>query len=78
MNAHTGKLKFAYETIEKMEAKHAATTAELRRLQEVNVELLALVKLVNGSFSGGRVMTFSEQDVEDFKNAIAKAQGETE
>ena len=32
---------------------------ELRRLHEVNAELLGLVKLVYGTFSGGRVMTFA-------------------
>jgi hypothetical protein len=47
---------------------------ELRRLHEVNAELLGLVKLVHGSFAGGLVMTLSDQDVEDFKNAITKAE----
>ena len=51
---------------------------ELLRLHELNVELLGLVKLVHGSFAGGLVMTFSETDVEDFKNAITKAEKQNE
>lgn len=35
-------------------------------------ELLKLVRLVNDSFGGGNVMTFSERDILDFNNAIKK------
>ena len=38
-------------------------------------EMLDLLKLVHGSFAGGLVMTFSEQDVEEFTRVIEKAQG---
>jgi hypothetical protein len=51
---------------------------ELLRLHEVNAELLGLVKLVHGSFGGGLVMTFAEADVDDFKNAINKAEKQNE
>lgn len=36
-------------------------------------ELLALVKMVHGSFGGGLVMTFTEADVEAFAAALSKA-----
>ena len=45
------------------------------RLIAAAPELLALVKLVHGSFGGGLTVTFSEQDVADFAAAIAKAEG---
>lgn len=33
-------------------------------------ELLGLVEVVHGSFGGGNIITFSENDIERFKNAI--------
>ena len=41
-------------------------------------DLLNLCELVNDSFGGGRVITFSDSDIEDFVAAIAKAKGQTE
>ncbi|RFC66488.1 hypothetical protein DYI37_03330 [Fulvimarina endophytica] len=46
-------------------------------LREAAPELLRLAKLVQGSFGGGLVMTFSELDVEEFEAAIAKAEGKS-
>lgn len=37
--------------------------------------LLDLAKLVHGSFGGGRVVTFSDEDIAAFNLAIAKAEG---
>lgn len=45
------------------------------RLIAAAPDLLALVKLVNGSFGGGLTVTFSERDVAEFAAAIAKAEG---
>ena len=39
-----------------------------------DADLLDLAKLVYGSFGGGLVVTFSEQDVAEFAAAIAKAE----
>jgi hypothetical protein len=39
-------------------------------------ELLDLVSLVNGSFGGGNVVTFSDDDVTRFAEVYAKATGE--
>ena len=36
-------------------------------------DLLELCLLVNNSFGGGNVITFSEQDIKDFQQAINKA-----
>lgn len=36
-------------------------------------DLLELCLLVYNSFGGGNVITFSEKDIEDFKQAIEKA-----
>lgn len=44
------------------------------RLISAAPDLLALVKLVYGSFGGGLVVTFSEADVQEFAAAIAKAE----
>jgi hypothetical protein len=60
--------------INSMRSEPIGTEKELRRLHEVNAELLGLVKLVHGSFAGGLVMTFSDRDVVDFENAIDKAE----
>lgn len=38
-------------------------------------ELFELAKLVHGSFGGGRIITFSDADIEAFEAAIAKAEG---
>ncbi len=38
-------------------------------------DLLALARLVHGSFGGGLTVTFSEADVAEFAAAIAKAEG---
>jgi hypothetical protein len=73
MNKQPEALRLA-DALDKGRYLPATTAAELRRLHEVNVELLGLVKLVYGTFSGGRVMTFAESDVEDFENAIDKAE----
>ena len=43
------------------------------RLIAAAPEMLELLQLVCGSFSGGLVMTFSEQDVEEFARVIKKA-----
>lgn len=39
-------------------------------------ELLELALLVNGSFGGGNVITFSERDIEQFQQVINKALGQ--
>jgi hypothetical protein len=38
-------------------------------------DLLALCEMVNGSFGGGRVVTFSDDDISQFAAVIAKAKG---
>ena len=45
------------------------------RLIAAAPELLELAQLVYNSFSGGLVMTFSDEDVKAFGSAIAKAKG---
>ena len=45
------------------------------RLIAAAPDMLALVKLVHGSFGGGRVVTFSDDDIAQFEAAIAKAEG---
>lgn len=40
-------------------------------------DLYALVDLVFQSFGGGDIITFSDADMEDFRNALAKARGES-
>ena len=48
--------------------------ADAHRISAVN-ELYDLVELVYNSFGGGRVITFSEADVEEFRSALSKARG---
>lgn len=38
-------------------------------------EMYELVKLVNDSFGGGRLVTFSDEDIAEFNRVIAKAEG---
>lgn len=47
---------------------------KLERIALVAEELSRLVDLVNGSFGGGRVITFSDSDVEEFGAALAEFQ----
>ncbi len=46
------------------------------RLIAAAPELLDLVKLVHGSFGGGRTITFSDDDISEFAAAIAQVEGE--
>jgi hypothetical protein len=39
-------------------------------------DLLALAKMVHGSFGGGLTITFTEDDEKQFAAAIAKAEGQ--
>lgn len=63
-------------------ASHNGTIAALAGLDaEANARLiaaapdmLALAKLVHGSFGGGLTVTFTEDDAEQFAAAIAKAE----
>ncbi len=45
------------------------------RLIAAAQEMYELVKLVHGSFGGGRTITFSDDDIAQFKAAVAKAEG---
>lgn len=46
------------------------------RLIAAAPELFALVEMVYLSFGGGRIITFSDEDIEEFGAVIAKARGE--
>lgn len=48
------------------------------RLIAAAPDLLRLCELVNDSFGGGRTITFTDSDIEDFAAVIAKAKGGTE
>ena len=47
------------------------------RLIAAAPDLLELVQLVHGSFVGGNVVTFSEDDIAKFSAALSKATGES-
>lgn len=38
-------------------------------------EMYELMKLVHDSFGGGRIITFSDEDIETFATVLAKAEG---
>lgn len=45
------------------------------RLIAAAPDLLELVKLVHGSFGGGRIITFSDAAIAEFEAAISKVEG---
>ena len=52
-------------------------TSRIRELEAINVGLYAIVELVFLSIDGGgRVVTFSDTDYEEMRDALAKARGE--
>lgn len=53
----------------------AASTKANARLIAAAPEMYELVELVHGSFGGGRVITFSDDDIAKFAEVLAKAEG---
>lgn len=52
--------------------RRIARVPQLERIALAAEELSRLVDLVNGSFGGGRVITFSDSDVEEFGAVLAE------
>ncbi len=48
------------------------------RLIAAAPRLFDLVKLVHGSFGGGNIVTFSDEDINEFAAAIAQVEGENQ